>query len=336
MIRNSTVPTPENSSVVAGGKPVSTGTRNVAPNIATTCWAPMPMVRAQASRSSGATPKSGSACASTCFHVSGITMSSLPGLEQFRGYRRELLRADVLAGVTVAAYLVPQVMAYAEVARLPAVVGLWATVGALLAYAVLGSSRQLSVGPESTTALMTAFALGGLARGDPARYASLAAGLALLVGLVCLLAWVGRIGFLADLFSKPVLVGYMAGVAVIMISSQLGKLTGLQIGASTFAGDVSYVLSHLGAIHLPTLGLGLAVLVFLFFTSSLAPRAPAPLLGMLLAAGAATVLGLQQRGIRVVGEIPSGLPRPALPHLGAADARDLVPAALGVALVAFS
>ena len=126
---------PENSRVVAGGKPVSTGTRKVAPNIATTCCAPMPMVRGQSSRSSGATTKSASACASTCFHVSGITMSILPGLAQFRGYQREWLRGDLLAGVTVAAYLVPQVMAYATVAGLPPVVGLWAALVPLAVYA---------------------------------------------------------------------------------------------------------------------------------------------------------------------------------------------------------
>ena len=150
-----------------------------------------------------------------------------PGLARLRHYERSWLRYDVLAGVTVAAYLIPQVMAYAEVAGLPPVVGLWAIVGPLLVYAVLGSSRQLSVGPESPTALMTAAAVGPLAAGDPARYAGLAAALGLIVGAVCLLGWLGRLGFLADLLSKPVLVGYMAGIAVIMVVSQLGNLTGM-------------------------------------------------------------------------------------------------------------
>src|SRR6266540_4825793 len=113
-------------------------------------------------------------------------------------------------------------MAYAAVAGLPAVVGLWAVVASLPVYALLGSSRQLSVGPESTTALMTAAAVGPLAAGDPARYAALAATLALLVGGLCLLASFGRLGFLADLLSRPVLVGYLAGIAMIMIVSQLG------------------------------------------------------------------------------------------------------------------
>src|SRR5690606_1498869 len=156
-----------------------------------------------------------------------------PGVSVLLHYERRWLRGDVLAGVTVAAYLVPQVMAYAEVAGLPPVVGLWAVVGPLLVYAVLGSSRQLSIGPESTTALMTAAAIGALGAGDPERYAALAAALAIAVGLVCLLGYVGRLGFLADLLSRPVLVGYMAGIAVLMIVSQLGKLSGMTVEGDT-------------------------------------------------------------------------------------------------------
>src|SRR4051812_28044927 len=145
----------------------------------------------------------------------------LPGLTVLRGYRRGWLRGDLLAGVTVAAYLVPQVMAYAGLAGLPPVTGLWAILAPLALYSVLGSSRHLSVGPESTTALMTAAAVAPLAAGDPARYAALAAALALVVGLLCLLAFVARLGFVADLLSKPILVGYLAGVAVTMIVGQL-------------------------------------------------------------------------------------------------------------------
>ena len=117
----------------------------------------------------------------------------------FRGYQRGWLRGDLLAGVTVAAYLVPQVMAYAEVAGLPAITGLWAAVAPLVAYAILGSSRQLSVGPESSTALMTAAAVTVLVAGDQQNYANTAAALALSVGAICLICWVARLGFLANL-----------------------------------------------------------------------------------------------------------------------------------------
>jgi len=144
-----------------------------------------------------------------------------PGLGPLLRYRRSWLKGDLLAGVTVAAYLVPQVMAYAGVAGLPPVAGLWAILPALALYAVLGSSRLLSVGPESTTALMTATVVGPLAAGDPGRYATLAAALAAAVGLLCLVAWAVRLGFVADLLSRPVLIGYLAGVALIMIVDQL-------------------------------------------------------------------------------------------------------------------
>ena len=143
-----------------------------------------------------------------------IWRAGLPGLAVLRGYRRSWLRGDLIAGVTVAAYLIPQVMAYAGVARLPPVAGLWAILPAMACYAVLGSSRLVSLGPESTTALMTAVAIGPLAAGDPARYASLAAALALLTGALAAVAWLLRLGFLANLLSRPVLVGYLAGVAV--------------------------------------------------------------------------------------------------------------------------
>ena len=138
-----------------------------------------------------------------------------------RRYQRSWLRGDILAGVTVAAYLVPQVMAYAEVAGLPAIAGLWAAVGPLVVYAILGSSRQLSVGSESSTALMTAAAVTVLISGDQQRYAETAAALALAVSAVFVLAWLARLGFLAGLLSHPVLIGYMAGIALLILSANL-------------------------------------------------------------------------------------------------------------------
>ena len=183
----------------------------------------------------------------------------LPGLSQFREYRRGWLRGDILAGLTVAAYLVPQVMAYAELAGLPPVVGLWAIIGPLAVYTLLGSSRQLSVGPESTTALMTAVVLMPIAAGNPVRYAALAATLALLVGGLCLAGRLARLGFLADLLSKPVLVGYMAGVAVIMISGQLGKITGVTVDGDEFAPQIVSFLGRLDQLHWPTVILATAL-----------------------------------------------------------------------------
>jgi high affinity sulfate transporter 1 len=263
-------------------------------------------------------------------------MSILPGLEQFRGYRREWLRADALAGVTVAAYLVPQVMAYATVAQLPPVVGLWAALVPLAVYAVLGSSRQLSVGPESTTALMTATALAPLALGDPGRYAALAAATALLVGAVCFVGGLLRIGFLADLLSRPVLVGYMAGVAAIMIGSQLGKITGVPVDGDGFVGEIESFLMHLVDVHWPTIALAVTVLVLLLAFDRLAPTLPGPLIAVLVATAAVALFSLDNKGIRVIGQIPSGLPAPGLPHIALGDLVALLVPAAGIAIVAFS
>lgn len=259
-----------------------------------------------------------------------------PGLSTLLHYDRGWLRGDLLAGVTVAAYLVPQVMAYAEVAGLPAVVGLWAVVGPLLVYAVLGSSRQLSIGPESTTALMTAAAIGAMGAGDPTRYASLAAALAIAVGLVCLLGFVGRLGFLADLLSRPVLVGYMAGIAVLMIVSQLGKLSGLTVQGDSPLEQSWYTLLHLGEIHVPTLVLASVVLVLLLVGQRLRPTWPNPLIVMLLAAAAVALLDLGESGIEVVGTIPAGLPVPGLPDIELATVAELLVPAIGVAVVGYS
>jgi sulfate permease, SulP family len=163
-----------------------------------------------------------------------------------RGYQRSWLRGDLLAGVTVAAYLVPQVMAYATVAGLPPVTGLWAALPALVVYALLGSSPSLSMGPEATTALMTAIAITPLAAGDPARYADLATTLALLVGLMSVGAGLLRLGFVADLLSRPVLVGWMAGVALIMIADQLRRVTGVPVTGQEFFAQLDSFAHDMG------------------------------------------------------------------------------------------
>ena len=259
-----------------------------------------------------------------------------PGLAQFRGYQRDWLRGDVVAGLTVAAYLVPQVMAYATVAGLPPVVGLWAALVPLAVYAVLGSSRQLSVGPESTTALMTATALAPLAAGDPGRYAALAAAAALIVGVMCFVAGLVRLGFLADLLSHPVLIGYMTGVALIMISSQLSKVTGVSVEGDEFLDQIRSFVDRLDELHWPTMTLAAAVLVVLLAFAWLAPRLPGPLIAILVAAVVVSILSLDRIGIKVVGDIPSGLPTPGLPGISTADLMALFIPAAGIAIVAFN
>ena len=260
----------------------------------------------------------------------------LPGLWQLRHYQRRWLRGDVLAGVTVAAYLVPQVMAYAEVAGLPAVAGLWAIVGPLAVYALLGSSRQLSVGPESSTALMTAAAVAAMVADGAQSSADAAAALALAVGAVCVLGWIARLGFLANLLSRPVLIGYMVGIAILMIVSQLGKVTGIDVQGQSVAARLSSLVGGFGEISLPTFGVATAVLVLLIVLRRWLPRSPGPLIAMLLAAGTVALFDLDQMGVAVVGEIPRGLPTPAIPEFGGLHLSTLLPAALGVAIVAYS
>jgi len=257
----------------------------------------------------------------------------LPGWT--RGYRPAWLRADLLAGVTVTAYLVPQVMAYAELAGMPAVAGLWACLGALLIYGLIGTSHLLSVGPESTTALMVGAAIGSIpaAQEDPSAFG---AALALVVAGICLVAYFARVAVVADLLSRPVLVGYMTGIAALMVVSQLGKLTGLSVTADGFVPELVSVLSRLDDAHLPTVALGTATAFGMIAGAAYFPRAPVALIGILAATGAVAVLDLEERGVRLIGAIPAGLPTPGLPAVEVASVLALVPAALGVAFVGYT
>ena len=259
-----------------------------------------------------------------------------PGLTQFRGYQRSFLRGDVMAGLTVAAYLVPQGMAYATLAGLAPVAGLWAALLPLVIYAVLGSSRYLSAGPESSTALMTATALAPLAAGDSGRYAMLAAVLAGLVGVVCFAAGLLRLGFIADLLSRPVLIGYMAGVALIMVAGQLGKLTGTAVTGEGFVAEVRSLFEALPNVHWPTLALSAAVLAALLVLARIVPRAPGPFIAVVLASAAVAVFSLDRYGIGVIGAVPAGLPSVGLSSVPLTDLATLAAASGGVALVAFS
>lgn len=262
----------------------------------------------------------------------------LPGIAVLRRYERSWLRGDVAAGITVAAYLAPQVMAYAVIVGLPAVVGLWATLAPMLIYFVMGTSRKLSTGPESTTALMTAAGVGALvgAAGGPERYAEVAALIAIAVGLVCMVGFVARLGFLTSLLSRPVLIGYLIGIALLMILSQLGKVTKLVVEGENTWGEVGSFLGQLGQAHLPTVLLSVSVLALLYLTNWLSPKMPAPLLALLLAAAVVVVFGLERYGLEVIGEVPRGLPAPRVPELGDLEVWSLLPYALGIAIVGFS
>lgn len=260
----------------------------------------------------------------------------VPGLKQLLSYQRTWLRGDVLAGITVAAYLIPQCMAYGELAGVKPVVGLWAIIPPMVIYTLFGSSPQLSVGPESTTAVMTAAAIAPLLARNDANYAILASLLALMVGIVCIIGYIARLGFLADLLSKPILIGYMAGVAVIMITGQIGKICGIKIEANTVFGTAREFLTKLDQIHQPTLILAVLVLVFLFLIQNRFRNAPGPLLAVLLATAAVAVFHLDQQGVAVVGQIPAGLPHFALPKVSVQEFLPLLASAIGIAIVGYS
>jgi SulP family sulfate permease len=246
-----------------------------------------------------------------------------------------VLRRDVLAGITVAAYLVPQVLAYSGLARMPPAAGLWAAFVAMAVYFLLGSSPQLSVGPESTTALMTGAALATLTV-PGASSEEVASLLAFAVGGVCLLAWAGGLSFLADLLSKPVLVGYMAGIAGLMVFSQVGRATGAHIPDSPPLRETWWLLQHPEHVQGWTLAVTAGTLVLLLVGARWWPRGPVPLLGMLLAALVVAAADLTDRGVGVVGDLEFALPRVGLPDVSSLGSWALLSTALAVAVVGFT
>jgi len=260
----------------------------------------------------------------------------LPGLERLRRYQRSWLPVDLLAGLTVGAMLVPQGMAYAELADMPPVTGFYAALLALIAYAFVGSSRHLGVGPEPGTAILAATGVGAIAAGDPERYLALMAALALIVGAICLLAAVARLGFIANVLSKPVLVGYITGVGLTLLSSQYAKFTGVPIDSDDFFSRTRDLLTGLGEIDGLTVVVGASTLVLIQVLRWKVPAIPGALLGVVLATVAAVAFSLETDGLVLVGDVPQGLPSFGLPDVGGGDLVDLLPVALGIALVGYS
>jgi SulP family sulfate permease len=193
----------------------------------------------------------------------------LPGIKVAISYQRRWLWGDLFAGITIFAMLVPQAMAYGELAGVAPVVGLYTAIGALVGYALFGSSRRLMLGPESSSALLAAAAVApAAAGGSPARFAMLTALPALLVGVIALAAGSARLGFLADFVSKPILLGYITGVTIIMIAGQLGKLFGIPIESEQFYQQIGELLAHLSQTRTLTLLIRLAQLVFLLLLNT--------------------------------------------------------------------
>ena len=245
-------------------------------------------------------------------------------------------RADVLAGLTVAAMLVPQSMAYAALAGMPPVTGLYASTVPLVAYAFLGTSGQLAFGPVAIVSLLTASTLAPVAGGDPGRYIVLAGVLALMVGTLQVLLGLLRAGRLTSLLSHPVISGFTSAAAIVIATSQLDKLLGISVGRPEgWLERIGAIVSGLPGTHLPTLAVGVLAILGLLLGQRLGPRIPTPLLVVIAATAAVPLLGLEQLGVAVLGEVPSGLPRPSLPTAPVNTLVALLPGAMIISLLSY-
>ena len=259
----------------------------------------------------------------------------IPAFRWLRGYSGEWLRADVTAGLTAAAVVIPKAMAYAAIAGLPLQVGLYTAFIPMVIYAFLGTSRSLSVSTTTTIAILVGSALREVMPGaDTAGLVAAGTALAVLVGVMLVVAAVLRLGFIANFISEPVLVGFKAAIAVVITVDQIPKLLGFHITKTGFLRDLVSIAQHVPQTSLITLGIAVALFVLIVGLERFVPRAPAPLVAIALAIAVSSLLGLAQAGVETVGSVPGGLPeftRPAwdlFPRLW--------PAAAGIALMSFT
>lgn len=261
----------------------------------------------------------------------------VPGVRAIRTYQRPWLRSDLIAGVVLAAILVPQGMAYAELAGLPAVTGLYTTVACLVGYAVFGPSRVLVLGPDSSVSpLIFAAITPLLVVDDPGSAIVLAGMLAILVGLIEIGLGLGKLGFVADLLSSEVQVGYMNGLGITIIVGQLPKLFGFSTDADSFTDELRAFVEGLDETDGTTLLVGLGVLAVLLLLPRLTTRVPAILIGVVGATLVSALLGLADEGVATVGTLPQGVPTPSLPWTSIGDVGPLLVAAVGITLVSLT
>jgi high affinity sulfate transporter 1 len=261
----------------------------------------------------------------------------IPGVAAARSYRRPWLRSDVVAGLVLAAILVPQGMAYAELAGLPPVTGLYTTIACLVAYAIFGPSRVLVLGPDSSVSpLILAAITPLLVVSDPGKAIVLAGMLAILVGLIEIGLGLGHLGFVADLLSSEVQVGYMNGLALTIIVGQLPKLFGFSTDADGFGDELRAFFDHLDATKGAALAVGVGVLVVLLVLPRIMPRIPAVLVAVAGATIASAVFDLAAHGVTTVGTLPQGFPKPSVPWTSIDDVGPLLLAAIGIVLVSLT
>ena len=260
---------------------------------------------------------------------------SLPLLEWIPDYRKAWLRPDVVAGLTTSAVVIPKAMAYATIAGLPIQVGLYTAFVPMIVYAVLGTSRVLSVSTTTTIAILTGTALAEVAPGgEPAALLQAAVTLTLLVGILLTLASVLRLGFVANFISEPVLVGFKAGIGLVIVIDQIPKLLGVHFPKGGFLQNLLSIVQHVPESSVPTLVVGVLTIVALSSLEWFRPRWPAPLIVIGGAIAAVAMFSLQDRGIELVGAIPVGPPPLTVPDL--ALAKEMWAAALGIALMSFA
>ncbi len=264
----------------------------------------------------------------------------IPGVNAVRTYERRWLPRDVMTGLVLSALLVPQGMAYAELAGLPAVTGLYTSILCLVGYAVFGPSKVLVLGPDSSLGPMIAATILPLAGadGDPAKAIALASLLAIFTGVIMVGAGAGKLGFVADLLSKPTILGYMNGLALTIIVGQLPKLLGFSVDADGFIGEllgfVSGVLA--GEVLAPAAAIGLASLLVILALNRWLPKIPSVLIAVLFAMVMSVVFDLGERGVKLVGVLPQGLPGFTIPTVAVSDLLPILGGALGIALVALT
>jgi high affinity sulfate transporter 1 len=262
------------------------------------------------------------------------------GLANLSSYQARWLRHDIVAGLVLTALLVPQGMAYAELAGLPAITGLYATVVCLLAYAVFGPSRILVLGPDSSLGPMIAATIIPLiaADGDPERAVALASVLALMVGVVMVLASVAKLGFIADLLSKPTMIGYMNGLALTILIGQLPKLLGFGVDADGLLAEMAGFVSGVadGEVVPAAAAIGLGGVAVVLVLQRWLPKVPAVLVMVVLAIGISSIFRLDERGVSLVGELPQGFPPLTIPTVQWSDLAPLAAGALAIAVVSLA
>ena len=259
----------------------------------------------------------------------------LPVADWLFHYQKDWLRPDLIAGLTAAAVVIPKAMAYATIAGLPVQVGLYTVLVPMVIYAVLGTSRPLSVSTTTTIAVLTGAELSEVvSNGDPSSLLTATAMLALMVGAILVLASLLRLGFVANFISEPVLVGFKAGIGIVIVLDQVPKILGVHFPRGTFLHNLLAVGRGFPETSLPTLAVGLIMIGLLVGMEHFIPHAPAPLIAVAAGILGVRLLGLQSYGVELVGRIPQGLPSITIPQFSLAGA--LWPGALGIALMSFT